>query len=157
MRKAGVTAEQRRVIAPALALAEKTGHPAAAMELPDGRIVTGKTSNLLGASSALLLNALKMLGGLPEPLHLIAPAVLDPIQQLKVDHLGSRNPRLHTDETLIALSICAATNPSAGLALEQLSKLRGCDVHSSVILSAADEYTFKRLGINLTCEPQYAK
>ena len=157
MRKVGVACEQRRVVGPALALAEQTGHPAAALELPDGRIITGKTSNLLGASSALLLNALKALGGLPDALHLIAPAVLDPIQRLKVGHLGSRNPRLHTDETLIALSICAATNPSAGLALEQLSKLRGCDVHSSVILSAADEQTFKRLGMNLTCEPQYKK
>ena len=82
--------------------------------------------------------------------------VLDPIQHLKVDHLGNRNPRLHTDETLIALSICAATNPMAEMAMQQLSKLRGCDVHSSVILSSVDEKTFKRLGVNLTCEPRYA-
>ena len=155
MRKAGVTPEIRRVVAPALNRAEETGDAAAAMELPDGTIVTGKTSDLLGASSALLLNALKKLAGMPDDLHLISPVALDPIQHLKVDHLGNRNPRLHTDETLIALSISAATNPLAEHAMEQLHKLRGCDVHSSVILSAVDEKTFKRLGVNLTCEPRY--
>ena len=155
MRKAGIQPEQRTVVAPALAVAERTGLPAAALELPDGRIVTGKTSNLLGASSALLLNALKELGGMPDDLHLISPVALDPIQHLKVHHLGNRNPRLHTDETLIALSISAATNPMAEYAMEQLSKLRGCEVHSTVILAAADEQTFKRLGLNVTCEPKY--
>ena len=155
MKKAGVTPDIRRVVAPALARAAETGMPAAAMELPDGRIVTGKTSDLLGASSALLLNALKALGDLPGDLHLIAPSAIDPIQHLKVDHLGNRNPRLHTDETLIALSISAATSPTAELAMEQLSKLRGCDVHSSVMLSPVDVQTFKRLGVNLTCEPSY--
>ena len=155
MKKAGVTPEERKVVAPALQRAEQTGAPAAAMELPDGTIVTGKTSDLLGASSALLLNALKKLAGMRDSLHLISPVVLDPIQHLKVDHLGNRNPRLHTDETLIALSICAATNPMAELAMEQLDKLRGCEVHSSVILSPVDEKTFKRLGVNLTCEPRY--
>ena len=155
MKKAGVRAEERAVIAPALTRAEQTGAPAAAMELPDGRIVTGRTSELLGASSALLLNALKTLAGIPDELHLIAPAVLDPIQHLKVDHLGNRNPRLHTDETLIALSISAATNPTAEMAMEQLSKLRGCEVHSSVLLSSVDMNMFRRLGVNLTCEPKY--
>ena len=155
MKKVGATTAERKVVAPALALAEKTGKPAAAMELPDGTIVTGKTSDLLGASSALLLNALKHLAHMPDELHMISPVAIDPIQHLKVDHLGNRNPRLHTDETLIALSISAATNPTAELAMEQLSKLRGCDVHSSVILSAVDEKTFKRLGVNLTCEPRY--
>ncbi len=155
MKKAGVDPSCRRVIAPALQRAGETGLPAAAMELPDGRIVTGKTSDLLGASSALLLNALKLLAGLPDGLHLISPTAINPIQHLKVDHLGNRNPRLHTDETLIALSISAATDPAAEQAMEQLSKLRGCDVHSSVILSAVDEKTFKRLGVNLTCEPRY--
>ena len=155
MKKAGVTPAERKVVAPALQRAEQTGAPAAAMELPDGTIVTGKTSDLLGASSALLLNALKKLAGMRDSLHLISPVVLDPIQHLKVDHLGNRNPRLHTDETLIALSICAATNPMAELAMEQLDKLRGCEVHSSVILSPVDEKTFKRLGVNLTCEPRY--
>ncbi len=155
MRKAGVTPEIRRVVGPALRRAEETGDAAAAMELPDGRIVTGKTSDLLGAASALLLNALKALAGQEDPLHLIAPQAIDPIQHLKVEHLGNRNPRLHTDETLIALSISAATDPQAELAMEQLYKLRGCDVHSSVILSQVDERTFKRLGVHLTCEPRY--
>ncbi len=155
MKKAGIEEIQRSVVAPALELEEKTGRPAAAMELPDGTIVTGKTSDLLGASSALLLNALKTLANLPDELHLIAPSAIDPIQHLKVDHLGNRNPRLHTDETLIALSISAATNPAAEMAMEHLWKLRGCEVHSSVILSAVDEKTFKRLGVNLTCQPKY--
>ena len=155
MRKVGVTTADRKVVAAAMNWEEKTGGPAAAMELPDGRIITGKTSELLGASSALLLNALKALGNMPHDLHLISPVALDPIQHLKVDHLGNRNPRLHTDETLIALSISAATNPMAEYAMEQLNKLRGCDVHSSVILSAVDEKIFKRLGVNLTCEPRY--
>ena len=155
MRKAGVTPEIRRVVAPALERAEQTGMPAAALALPDGTIVTGKTSDLLGASSALLLNALKVLGKMPHDLYLISPVALDPIQHLKVDHLGNRNPRLHTDETLIALSISAATNPMAEYAMEQLHKLRGCDAHSTVILSQVDMNTLKRLGINVTCEPQY--
>ena len=155
MKKVGVTPDIRRVVKPALERAEQTGMPATAIELPDGRIITGKTSDLLGASSALLLNALKALGEIPQDLHLISPVALDPIQHLKVDHLGNRNPRLHTDETLIALSISAATSPTAEYAMEQLSKLRGCDLHSSVILSSVDEQTFKRLGVNLTCEPRY--
>ena len=155
MKKAGVTPSERKVVEPALKRAEETGDAAAAMELPDGTIVTGKTSDLLGASSALQLNALKALGGMPSDLHLISPVALDPIQHLKVHHLGNRNPRLHTDETLIALSISAATNPMAEKAMQQLSKLRGCEVHSSVILTAVDEKTFKRLGVNLTCEPSF--
>ena len=156
MKKANVEPSERKVVAPALARAEETADAAAAMELPDGTIVTGRTTDLLGASSALLLNALKRLAGLPDELHMISPLILDPIQHLKVDHLGNRNPRLHTDETLIALSICAATNPMAEMAMQQLHKLRGCDVHSTVILSQADERTFKRLGCNLTCEARYA-
>ena len=155
MKKAGVTEEQRRVVAPALEKAEQLGKPAAAMELPDGKIVTGKTSDLLGASAALLLNALKELAGLDDNLHLIAPHVIEPIQRLKVEHFGNRNPRLHTDEVLLALSICATTDPNAEKAMEQIAKLRGCEVHSSVILSAVDEKTFKRLGVNLTCQPRY--
>ena len=155
MKKAGVTPEDRPVVAAALERAEETGKPAAAMELPDGRILTGKTSNLLGACAALLLNTLKALAGLEDGVHLIAPEVINPIQHLKVDHLGNRNPRLHTDEVLIALSICAATDPRAEAAMEQLDKLRGCEVHSSVILSEVDEQVFKRLGANLTCEPRF--
>jgi len=155
MNKAGVCPQERKVVAPALQKAEQTGLPAAAMELPDGTVITGKTSDLLGASSALLLNALKALAGLEDSLHLIAPEVIDPIQHLKVDHLGNRNPRLHTDEVLIALSISAVTDPRAELAMDQLSKLRGCEVHSSVILSPVDEKVFKRLGVNPTCSPQF--
>ena len=155
MKKAGVTAEERRVVKPALDRAEETGLPAAAIELPDGRIITGKTSDLLGACSAVLLNALKELAGLEDELHLISPKFIDPIQHLKVDHLGNRNPRLHTDEVLIALSMSAVTDPKAEKAMEQLDKLRGCDVHSSVILSSVDENIFKRLGVNLTCQPRY--
>ena len=155
MRKVGANPGIRRVVQPALDRERQTDAPAAAMELPDGTIVTAKTSDLLGASSALLLNALKKLAGMPDELHLISPVVLDPIQHLKVDHLCNRNPRLHTDETLIALSICAATNPMAEMAMQQLSKLRGCDVHSTVMLSSVDENTFKRLGVNLTCEAKY--
>ena len=155
MKKAGITAADRKVVEPALARAEETGDAAAAMELPDGTIVTGRTSDLLGASSALLLNALKKLGGLPDDLHMISPIVLEPIQTLKTNHLGNRNPRLHTDETLIALSISATTNPAAEMAMEALSALRGSEVHSTVILSPVDEKVFKRLGINLTCEPKY--
>jgi len=156
MRKAGVDpVEDRGVVKAALQRSEEMNGPAAAMELPDGRVITGKTSELLGASAALMLNALKALAGLEDGLHLISPSVIDPIQHLKVDHFGNRNPRLHTDEVLIALSICAATDPRAEQAMEQLSKLRGCEVHSSVILSAVDESTFKRLGVNLTCQPRY--
>ena len=155
MKKAGVTPEDRPVVAAALHRAEETSKPAAAMELPDGRILTGKTSNLLGACAALLLNALKALAGLEDGVHLIAPEVIGPIQHLKVDHLGNRNPRLHTDEVLIALSICAASDPRAEAAMEQLDKLRGCEIHSSVILSEVDEQVFKRLGANLTCEPRF--
>ena len=155
MKKAGVELSARKVVAAALEKSEATGLPAAAIELPDGRIITGKTSNLLGASAALLLNALKALGGIRDQLHLISPVVIDPIQQLKVEYLGNRNPRLHTDEILIALSISAATNPTAVLAMEQLSKLRGCEVHSTVMLSEVDEKMFKRLGVHLTCEPRF--
>ena len=155
MKKAGVTIHDRKVVSPALQKAALTGAPAAAMELPDGTIVTGRTSDLLGAASALLLNALKVLGGISDDIRLISPVIIEPIQHLKVDHLGNRNPRLHTDEVLIALSICAATNPTAELAMEQLNKLRDCEVHSSVILSSVDEKVFRRLGVNITCEPIY--
>ncbi len=155
MKQAGITVNDREVTAPALQRAALTGAPAAAMQLPDGTIVTGRTSELLGASAALLLNALKKLAGLEDDLHLIAPTIIEPIQHLKVDHLGNRNPCLHTDEILIALSICAATDEKAELCMQQLDKLRGCEVHSSVILSPVDEKVFRRLGVNLTCEPVY--
>jgi len=134
MKQLGISSKDRPVVEAALARAEETGGPAVAIQLDDGRIVTGKTSPLLGASAAALLNALKELGGIHHDIHLISPIVIEPIQVLKTNHMGNRNPRLHTDEILIALSICAATNPTAALALEQLPKLRGCEAHSSVIL-----------------------
>ncbi len=148
-------AEHRPVVAAAVNRAEETGQPAAAIQLPDGEIITGKTSKLLGASSAALLNALKKLGGIQKDMHLISPIVIEPIQDLKVNHLGNHNPRLHVDEVLIALSISAATNPTAEMAMRQLDKLKGCEAHSSVILSGVDASTFRKLGLNVTCEPRY--
>lgn len=155
MKQASVTAADRPVIAAALEKAEITGGPATAIELGDGRIVTGKTSPLLGASAAVLLNALKALAGIEKKVELISPKVIEPVQDLKVRHLGNNNPRLHTDEVLVALSICAATDPMAALAMAQLSKLKGCEAHSTVILSQVDQSVFKKLGVNMTCEPQY--
>lgn len=155
MKKAGLEVTERKVVATALEKAEKCGDTAAAIELPNGKIVTGKTGELLGASAALLLNALKELAGIADDIMLISPVVIEPIQKLKVEHLGNENPRLHTDEVLLALSICAATNPTAKLALDQLKKLKGSEVHSSVLLSSVDMKTFKKLGINVTCEPVY--
>ena len=155
MKQAGTSIADRTVATAANQRAEETGEPAVAIELPDGTIVTGKTSALLGASSAMLLNALKKLAGIAKEVKLIAPEIIEPIQKLKVGHLGNRNPRLHTDEVLIALSICAVNEPKAALALKQLEKLKCCEVHSTVILSSVDENVFKKLGINLTCEARY--
>ena len=155
MNQVGVTVEDRPVVAAALRRQEETGAPAASLQLPDGQLVTGKTSNLLGASAALLLNALKALGGIEHGMHVISPIVIEPIQRMKINYLGNHNPRLHTDEILIALSISAATNPTAERVLSQIPKLRGCEAHSTVILSQVDDNTFRKLGINLTCEPSY--
>ncbi len=155
MNSLDITVSDRPVVSAALARAQETGGPAVSIELPDGTLVTGKTSSLLGASSACLMNALKKLAGIDQELLLIAPSVIAPIQHLKVEHLGNHNPRLHTDELLIALSICAVTNPLAELAIDQLDKLRGCEAHSSVILSRVDENLFQKLGVNITYEPRY--
>lgn len=155
MKQAKITTDLRRVVGAANERAEKTGSPAAAMELDDGTIITGKTTNLLGASAALLLNAVKVLGNIPHNIHLISPSAIEPIQKLKVNYLGSKNPRLHTDEVLIALSASAATDHNAQVALEQLPKLKGREVHTSVLLSDVDTKIFKKLGVNLTCEPIY--
>ena len=154
MRKLGLSLEDRKPVLPALKKAEQTGAPAVAIQLGNGKIVTGKTGNLLGASAACLLNALKALGKIADEIELISPTVIEPLQHLKVNHMGSVNPRLHTDEVLLALAICAVTNPTAKLAVEQLGKLRGCEIHSTVILSEVDERTFKSLGMHVTCEPQ---
>ncbi len=155
MKQAKLTPAERPVIAAALAKEEATDGPAAAMQLPDGRILTGKTSPLLGASAALLLNALKAFAGIDDSVELISPTVIEPVQKLKTDYLGNRNPRLHTDEVLIALAISAVTSKNAAHALDQLDKLNGCEAHSTVILSQVDSKTFKKLGVNLTCEPKY--
>lgn len=157
LKQAHASLEDRRVVTAALDMENKTGAPAAALELPDGEIIRGKTSDLLGASSALLLNALKELAGIPHAHHVISPDAIRPIQELKIKYLGSKNPRLHTDETLIALSVSAASNPEAGLALEQIPKLKGCQAHTSVMLSSVDIWQFRRLGIELTCEPKFEK
>ncbi|MBO7376087.1 MAG: DUF1846 domain-containing protein [Clostridia bacterium] len=155
MNQAGLSPADRPVIGAALDKAAQTGAPAAAIQLPDGRIVTGKTSSLLGATSAMLINALKALAGIDDSLHLISPHVIAPIQHLKIEHLGNHNPRLHTDEVLIALSVCAVSSPEAERAIDQLSKLRGCDAHSTVILSPVDENLLKKIGVTLTTEPVY--
>ena len=155
MEKAGLSIGDRPVVAAANIRAEETGNPAAAMELPDGTIMTGKTSTLLGASSALILNALKYLAGIDDSVKLISPQVIEPIMDLKVRYLGNHNPLLHIDEILIALSIEALTNPAAKDAYAQLPNLAGTEVHSSVILSQVDVGVFKKLGVNLTCEPKY--
>ncbi len=155
MKQANVSADDRKVVAAALEKEKATDGPAAAMELSDGTVITGRTSDLLGAVSALLLNALKYFADIDDEILLMSPHVIEPIMALKVNHLGNNNPRMHTDETLIALSICANTDPNAKKAMEQISRLRGCEVHSTVILSPVDERIFKRLGINLTCEPKY--
>ena len=155
MKQAKINANQRPVAVAANELAARNNSPAAALQLPDGRIVTGKTSALLGASAAALLNAVKELGQIADEVHLISPAFIEPIQALKTRYLGSRNPRLHTDEVLIALSMCAATDQNARTALEQLPKLRGCQVHTSVMLSPVDIKFFSKLGLDLTSEPIY--
>ena len=134
---------------------ETGGAPAVAIELNDGRIITGKTSALLGSSSAALLNALKTLAGIDDSVDLLSPTLIEPIQDLKINHLGNRNPRLHTDEVLIALSVCATQDDRAELAMQQLENLKDCEVHSTVILSSVDEGVFRKLGTHLTSEPVY--
>ena len=156
MKKSRIPLTERPVIAAALENAEKTGAPAAAMQMEDGRILTGRTSALLGASSALLLNALKYLAGIADDVKLISPKIIAPIMDLKIDHLGSDNTSLlHLNELLIALAIAGVTDDKAKAAIDQLENLRGLEVHSSVILSQIDEGVFKTLGCNLTCEPTY--
>lgn len=155
MKQANITESDRKVTTAANERARETNGPAAALELADGRIITGKTTNLLGALSALLLNALKELAGIAHPVHVISPEAIEPIQKLKTSYLGSQNPRLHTDEVLIALSISAVSNPDAKAAMEQIPGLKGVQLHSSVMLSQVDLKTLKRLGIQVTCEPRY--
>ena len=156
LKQTKLTAADRPAVAAALAKSEATGGaPAAALQLADGRIVTGKTSSLLGASAAVLLNALKALAGIADEVPLMSPAVIEPIQQLKVEYLGNHNPRLHTDEILVALSICAATDPNAKKAMDCLAKLKNCQAHSTVILAPVDDGVWRKLGVQMTCEPRY--
>ena len=155
MQKADVDTENCPAVSAALQKAQETGAPAGAMVLPDGRVVTGRTSSTLGAASALLLNALKAVGGIGDQFELISAQVLEPVCELKTKYLGHRNPRLHTDEVLLALTVSALTNPLAELAQQQLPKLRGCDAHFTVILSEVDAKLLKKLGINVSCEARY--
>ena len=155
MNQVGVDIGFRQVVRCALEKAEATGEAAAAIELPDGTIVTGKTSNLMGPSAAVLLNALKKLGNINDEFLLLPPVVIEPLQKLKIENLGNQNPRLHADEILIALAISATTNPVAACAMEQLHKLKGCQAHVSVIVSGVDKNIYRKLGMDLTCEPIY--
>ncbi len=156
MNQAGVSAEDRAVVGAALAKSEESGgEPAIAINLPDGKIVTGRNTKLLGPSASALLNAVKVLGGIDDSVHLIPPEVIEPIQKLKTEILGNHNPRLHSDEVLIALTVAAASEETAALATSQLQKLRGCEAHSTVILSQVDIDVYRKLGINLTCEPRH--
>ena len=155
MRSLCLEPEQRRTVPAAQGVARRTGEPAVAIELTDGTLITGKTSSLMGPACSALLNALKHLAGIAAPVDLISPAVLAPIQRLKVEHLGNRNPRLHTDEMLIALAMSAVTNPTAELAVNELDQLKGAQVHSTVILSQVDETLLRKLGTNVTCSPVY--
>ena len=155
MQKADVSAADRPCIAVADRIAQETGLPAAAMEMEDGTILHGKTSSLLGSASALLLNALKYLAGIDDSIDLIQPSFIEPIMELKSKTLGGSGSHLHLDEILIALSIAAVNDENAKLALAQTPKLSGLDAHCSVILSRVDSGVFKKLGVNLTCEPDY--
>ena len=157
MQKMNISLSDRKVVPYALEKATITGEPSAAIELPDGRIVTGKNRDLMGASAAVLLNSLKVLGDIDDSIDLISASVIEPVQVLKVNHMGSKNPRLHTDEILILLAMSALTNPYAKIALDQLSKLKGAQFHSSVILSHVDKKTLKQLGVCVTMEPKRKK
>jgi len=155
MNNAGIQSDERPPVKPALKKAEDSQSPCVAIELSNGTIITGRTSSLLGASSAVLLNALKHLAGIDDEVLLISPNEIEPIQKLKVGYLGNENPRLQTDEVLLALAINAATNEVSGMVLEQLPKLQKSEAHSSVILSQTDIAVFRQLGVNITCEPVY--
>ncbi len=155
MTQAHISPEDRAFAQAARDKKEETGQPAASLQLSDGRVVVGKTSALLGASSALLLNALKVLAGIDKEINLISPQVIEPVQELKTKNLGNHNPRLHTNEVLIALSIAAATDENAKRAIDMLPRLKGCEAHSTVILTEVDAGIFRKLGMNLTCDPEY--
>lgn len=155
MNELEINIEDRVVVTHALEKERKRNAPAAAIMLADGTVVTGRATKLLNAPASMLINALKKLGGISDRLHLIAPLVLEPIFKLKKNELGSRNPSLNLDETLICLSICAATNPMAEHAMSMLPGIRSCEAHATYIISDSDERIIRKLGINLTCEPSF--
>ena len=157
MQKLHIEVNDRKVVPAALEKEALTGAPACAIELPDGRIVRGKTGKLLGAAASAFLNALKVLGDIDDNIDIISSAIIEPIQKLKVEHMGSQNPRLHTDEVLLSLAVSAVTNPLAKVALDHLDGLKGSELHSTVILSHVDESTFKKLGVGVTSEPKRKK
>lgn len=154
MNQLGISVTDRACVSASLKKEEETNAPAAAMQLADGSVITGKTSVLLGASSAMIINVLKKLANIPDEIPLLSPSVIEPIQKLKLEHMGNHNPHLHVDEVLIALSICAATNPMAQKAIDQLPLLKGLEAHSTVMLASVDKQTFKKLGVNMTNEPK---
>lgn len=155
MNQAGIQLTDREVVKAALETEKQTESPAMAISLNDGTLITGKTKKLLGCSAAAVLNALKVLAGIDDKEELLPPALIEPVQDLKVTFLGCKNPRLHVEEVLIALSVSAANNQDAAKALSMLPKLAGCEAHSTVILSSADAEIFRKLKVNLTCEPQF--
>ena len=155
MKQANLKEDDRTVAVAARRREEETGEPAAAIELPDGTIITGKNQDLLGASSAMMLNALKVLAGIDDSVDLLSASVIRPVQELKIHYLGNRNPRLHTDEVLVALSVSAAEDENARKAMACLPMLQNCDAHCSVMLSPVDLDIFRRLLINITCDARY--
>lgn len=163
MEELNLKQEDRKVVLPARERSAKLKEvsskndicPAVAMELNDGTILTGKSSDVLDATAAVVLNAVKYFANIPDEMYLLSPAILEPIINLKSKTLGSKNTALNCEEVLIALSICAATNPMAQVAMEKLTMLRGCQAHSTTILSTNDEQTFRELGIDVTCDPEY--
>ena len=151
--QAKITTDFRRTTTAAKEYKKLTGHTSSAIELEDGTIITAKSSELLGCSAALLLNVMKHLAGIDHSLKLLPQSLIEPIQYTKINYLGGRNPRLHTDEVLVALSVLSENDENCRRALQQLPKLRGCQVHCTVMLSDVDQKIFKKLGVNLTCEP----
>lgn len=155
--QAKITTDYRKVTVAAKNHKQETGHTSAAIELEDGTIICGHSSELLGCSAALLLNVTKHLGDIDHNLKLIPQSMIEPIQYTKVNYLGGHNPRLHTDEVLVALSVLSENDENCRVALQQLPKLRGCQAHCTVMLSDVDQRIFKKLGVNITCEPVLKK
>ncbi|MBQ8013250.1 MAG: DUF1846 domain-containing protein [Treponema sp.] len=157
MKQAKITVEDRKVVEPANERGNKASAPAAAIELSDGTIITSETSSLLGTCAALILNATKHLAGIDHKVKLIPKDMIEPIQDMKVNYLKGNNPRLHTDEVLVALAMLSPTNENCRKAIEQLPNLNGCQVHTTVMLSEVDRKIFKKLGVDVTMEPVLKK